>query len=178
MRAHFVAHSAISLAILSSGSTGYAQSSSQAVGTAAVEILEPTMLENVSDLDFATISVSGPGTATINPNNDAMSVTGGVNSAGGTPKAALFQIMPLRRGSVFINVPQVPIVLTRISGTETMTVGNWTVSSNIGTIGKGRHHVSAGTTPIQFRIGGTLNVQSNQVPGSYVGTFNVTAEYP
>ena len=51
-----------------------------------------------------------------------------------------------------------------------MTVSNFTLS------GSGTRNVVA-KEPISFSVGGTLNVNANQVEGVYVGTFTVDVQY-
>ena len=62
------------------------------------------------------------------------------------------------------------ITLTRVGGTETMVVDNFTVS------GTGSRNVVAKET-FTFSIGGTLYVGANQADGVYFGTFNVEIQY-
>src|SRR5690349_5176020 len=112
-----------------------AQVAPSATGSAVVEIAEPSVLLAVEDLDFADIIVAAPGTAVINPNTDAMTTSPGLTYASGTPSAALFQLTASKRGSVFIRIPQAPVTLTRLSGTETVTVSNWTISNNAQAVG-------------------------------------------
>ena len=58
-----------------------------------------------------------------------MTTTGGVVSLGGSPYAALFEAVSPRRASwSIIRIPSNPITLTRVGGTETMTVANWTIA--------------------------------------------------
>lgn len=54
------------------------------------------------------------------------------------------------------------------SGTNAMTVNNFTVSSSSGTIADGGSSV---------KVGGDLTISSGQADGSYSGIFNVTANY-
>ena len=153
-----------------------AQQSSTATGSAAVEIAEPSALARLQELDFAEILVSAAGTAVINPDTDVMTTSSGITHASGIPKAAVFQITPSKRGSIFIRIPQSSVTLTRVSGTETVTVSDWTISANTQSVGQGRHKVVAGNAPILFRIGATLNVGANPKMGTYEGTFEVTVE--
>lgn len=165
----------LALCLLVAG-PAFAQDSSTVMGSAAVEIAEPSVFQNLGDLDFADIAVAALGTATINPNTGALTTTGGVDRAGGTPTAALFAIWPAKRGAIFIDIPRAPVILTRESGTETVSVSNWTLSSVAQPVGSGRYKIVAGDEVIQFKIGGTLSVPDNPTPGSYVGTFEVTLE--
>jgi hypothetical protein len=72
---------------------------------------------------------------------------------------------------VNIKVPNKPSVLTRVGGTETMTVTNFTLQGQ-------NKRTLAKQASFTFRVGGTLNVAANQVEGTYVGTFDVTVQYP
>lgn len=139
--------------------------------TATVVIEPPATVRKLEDLDFAFLSVTTAGTAVINPNTDAMTTTGGVLHAGGVPHAAMFEATSPVRGVVIIRIPRNPITITRVGGTETMTVSNWTMSGNA------RRTVAAHEA-FTFKVGGTLNVNANQIEGTYVGTFDVEVQYP
>lgn len=139
--------------------------------TGTVEIVAPAAVKKLQDLDFAFLSVSAAGTAVIDPNTDTMTTTGGVLHAGGVPHAALFEGVAPSGGVVIVRLPREPATLTRIGGTETMTVSNWTIS------GKARRTVAA-QEPFDFKVGGTLYVGAGQVEGTYVGTFSVDIQYP
>lgn len=139
--------------------------------TAAVEIHLPASVRNLQELNFAYLAVTAAGTAVVDPNTDTMTTTGGVLHIGGVPYAALFEGVSPIRGVVIIRLPKDPITVTRVGGTETMTVSNWTVS------GKANRTVAA-QEPFDFKVGGTLTVNANQVEGTYVGTFTVDIQYP
>lgn len=134
-------------------------------------ITRPAAIRNLRELDFAFLTVTTAGTAIVNPDTDAMTTTGGVLHVGGTPFAALFEGVSPTRAVVIIRIPRNPATLTRIGGTETMTVSNWTMS------GQSRRTVAA-QEPFDFKVGGTLNVRANQVEGTYVGSFEVEIQYP
>jgi hypothetical protein len=72
---------------------------------------------------------------------------------------------------VIVRIPKTPITLTRVGGTETMTVSNWTLSGN-------SNRTVVAQEPFSFSVGGTLFVNANQVEGDYVGTFDVQIQYP
>lgn len=151
-------------------------SASPAVGRA--EIVVSGGIRKLEDLNFAVISATSSGTAVIDPDTDALTTTGGVVRVSGTPYAAIFQVEPSRRGAVHIYVPTGPITVTRQGGTETMSVSNWTVSSNATLLGNGRYRIVATLDPFEFKVGGRLNVNANQAEGFYIGSFTVDVEYP
>jgi hypothetical protein len=139
--------------------------------TATVQISKPAVVRKLQDLNFADLVVTGAGTAVINPNTDAMTTTGGVIHFSGTPYAAQFNAVSPAKAVVIIRIPRQPITVTRITGTETMRVDNWTLS------GDSRRTVAA-QEPFAFKVGGTLHVAANQREGTYVGTFDVEIQYP
>jgi hypothetical protein len=139
--------------------------------TATVYIPSPAQVRKLQDLNFALLAVTGAGTAVIDPNSDTMSTTGGVLHAGWTPYAALFQGVAPVKGVVIIRIPKNPITVTRVGGTETMTVDTWTISGNA-------KRTVAAQEPFDFKVGGTLRVNAGQAEGVYLGTFNVDIQYP
>jgi hypothetical protein len=139
--------------------------------SAAVSISRPATVRKLQDLNFAYLSVTTAGTAVVDPNTDAMTTTGGVLHIGGTPYAALFEGVAPSKGVVIVRLPRNPITLTRVGGTETMTVSNWTISPDA-------KRTVASQEPFDFKVGGTLNVNANQAEGAYIGTFTVEIQYP
>jgi hypothetical protein len=135
---------------------------------ATVDVRTPIAIQNPADLDFATLSVTGAGTARINPTTGQMTTTGGVTYLSGTPNPARYRLTTNRIAIVFIDIPSAPITLRRQGGTETMTVSSWTLD------GSGIR-ITGGV--LDFNVGGTLNVSANQKEGVYTGTFMVSADY-
>ncbi len=139
--------------------------------TGKVSLTRAVGLQKLRDLDFATLTVTTAGTATINPNTDVLNTTGGVLLLTGSPKAAQYRLTTAGLTLlVSINIPTAPITLTRVGGTQTMTVSNWNLEGPSLLI-----LPRAGS--YDFRVGGRLNVGANQAEGVYVGTFTVTADY-
>ena len=140
--------------------------------TGRAQILYPVQVRRLQDLNFGLLGVTTAGTAVINPDTDALTTTGGVVALGGFPYAALFEAVSPRKGVVIVRLPKNPITLTRVGGTETMTVSTWTIS------GGGNSRNVAAQEAFAFAIGGTLTVNANQVEGAYQGTFDVEVQYP
>lgn len=135
-------------------------------------ILKPLSLLKTEDLDFGALYPSATvGTAVLDPSTGAVTTTGGVLFATGTPTAAAFVGAGTRKAPVLIRLPKTPVTLTRSGGTETMTVSNWT------TDGPTTRHINA-FEAFEFKVGGTLNIGANQPDGVYVGTFDITVVYP
>lgn len=134
-------------------------------------LLRPLTLLKVEDMEFGGLTVTAGGTAVMNPATNTMTTTGGVIAMSGTRHAALFAGAASGGAVVNIKIPKNPINLTRVGGTETMTLSNFTMDGPT-------KRTMAKSGSFQFRVGGTLTVAANQVPGDYVGTFDVTAQYP
>lgn len=134
-------------------------------------VLRPLTLLNINDLDFGTlIPTALAGTATLDPATGAVTTAGGISAASGATSAARFMGAGTRRRPVIIRIPRDPVTLTRVSGTETMTVTNWTLDGN-------STRLINPYEAYEFRVGGRLNVGANQAPGTYAGTFDVTVQY-
>ena len=158
----------LSIAAAVPGHAAPVASATPAQGRAQIHL--PASIRLMNDLNFATLVVTSAGTAVINPNTDLMTTTGGVVHYGGTPYSALFEAVSPLKTVVHIRAPKKAITLTRVGGTETMQVDNFTVS------GTGSRNVVAKET-FSFSVGGTLYVNANQAEGLYAGTFTVELQY-
>ena len=158
----------LSLSTAAPGAAAPVAAPSPAQGS--VNFYYPGSIRLMNNLNFATLGVTGAGTATINPNTDVMTTTGGVTRYGGTPYSALFEAVSPIKTVVHIRAPRNAITVTRVGGTETMQVNNFVVS------GTGSRNVVAKET-FTFSVGGTLNVNANQAEGLYTGTFDVEVQY-
>jgi hypothetical protein len=138
---------------------------------ASADIRRAAQVRLLNDLNFGALTVTAAGTAVMNPSTDVLATTGGVVSVGGNPYSALFESVSPVKGVVIVRIPNKPITLIRVGGTETMTVSTWTIN------GSNSRTVNA-KEPFEFKVGGTLNVNANQVEGLYAGTFTVDVQYP
>jgi hypothetical protein len=136
---------------------------------ATAQLIYPTSVRLLNNLNFGNLTVTGAGTVVVSP-TDVITTTGGVLSAGGNPYSAMFEAVAPIKSVVHIRAPNKAITVTRVGGTETMTVDTWTIS------GTGTRNVVAKEL-FQFNVGGTLHVGANQVEGVYVGTFTVDIQY-
>jgi hypothetical protein len=100
-----------------------------------------------------------------------MTTTGGVIPLAGTPTAATFIGAAGSASVVIIRIPNGNVTITRVGGTQTMIVNNFTLQGQ-------NKKAMAKQESFEFRVGATLNVGAAQVDGSYVGTFDVTVQYP
>src|SRR4051794_35376762 len=139
-----------------------------AKGTAAIVL--PAQITKLYDLDFGCETVTTAGTAGLNSTPGPVTTTGGGPFAGCLPHAAEFAAVSPSKTVVHIRLPKKAITLTRVGGTETMTVDTWSLN------GVDTRNVVAHET-FQFSVGGTLHVAANQVEGTYTGSFDVTIDY-
>jgi len=123
-------------------------------------------------MDFGYLATTTAGTAVLDPDSDALSVTGGATPVGGTPHCAEFVGAAQSNAVVNIKVPNQPSTLTRVGGTETMTASNFKLQGGLS------KRALAKMDSFTFRVGATLNIAAGQVEGTYVGTFDVTVQYP
>ena len=156
--------------LLSAAATGApVPATSNATGSASV--LRPLTLLKNSDLDFGELIVGGAGTAVIDPLSGALTTTGLISHVGPAAQAAVFTTTGSRNSNVHIRIPQAPITITRVGGTQTMTVSAWTLDGN-------QNRKFPLTAGFNFAIGATLTVAAGQADGTYLGTFDVTVQYP
>ena len=153
--------------LFSAGSAVAAPASGSA--TASAQIVPPLSVVNDRNLDFGVLSLNGAGSATIDPTTDALTTTGGILRAGGAPISAKFTGSGPGSLLVFIRVPA-SVTLTRSGGTETMLVNAFTIEG-------GAFRLFPGRTGFTFRVGATLTVPGTQLPGTYVGSYNVDVIY-
>lgn len=156
------------LALAAPASLHAAAPAKNATGTA--NLLLPSAVTKLDDMDFGFVTVTTAGTAILNSSTDAITATGGVLFAGGSPHAARFRVLSPSKTIVHVRLPNKPVTLTRSGGTETMTVDTWTMN------GAATRNVVA-KEAFEFKVGGTLRVGAGQAEGVYIGTFAVTVDY-
>lgn len=140
--------------------------------TVHANIIHPLTVTKLKDMDFGYLAVTAAGTAVLNPDTDTLGVTGGALTVGGTPHCAEFLGAAQSNSVVNIKVPNQPSTLTRVGGTETLTASNFTLQGGLS------KRTMAKSQSFTFRVGATLTVPATAVEGTYVGTFNVTVQYP
>ena len=143
--------------------------SRNATGTASV--LRPLTMIKQADLDFGELVVMGAGTAVIDPVSGALGTTGLITHVGPAAHPAVFTTTGSRTSNVHIRVPQNPIVITRVGGTQTMSVSTWTLDGP-------QNRKFPQNAAFNFAVGATLTVATGQADGTYLGTFDVTVQYP
>jgi hypothetical protein len=139
--------------------------------TARAQLMRPLTLAKIADMDFGNLGVTAAGTAVINAVSDTMTTTGGVVRLGGNPHAAIFRGVAQGSAVVNIKVPNRPVTLTRVGGTETIALDSFTLDGQ-----SKRTLAQAGI--FDFKVGATLRPAANQAEGVYTATFDVTIQYP
>lgn len=134
-------------------------------------LLRPLTLIKIDDMDFATLSVTTGGTATIDPISGQMTVSGGLLHLAGTPSPARYSGAGSRQTVVNIRIPKQPVLIRRVGGTETLSVSNFTLD------GQDKRNL-AQQPSFSFAVGARITVPAGTVDGIYSGEFDVTVQYP
>lgn len=161
--------------------TGAAAQSTDTID-ARVGLIEPLTITKLTDLDFGDIIGASGGTIVLTPDpTPTCTATGGlVHTAecqpatfGGSGTAN--QRVRVRRpigNTITLTGPGADMTVTdiTINGDPTLTRvrsnPNWE-----------RFRIGAADGTFIFRVGGTLNVNPNQAPGVYTGTFDIRLDY-
>jgi alkylated DNA nucleotide flippase Atl1 len=136
-----------------------------------VILVHPLSLTRIADMDFATLGVTTGGTATIDPVNGTMTVSGGLQHLAGTPSPARYVGAALKKTVVNIRIPKQPVLVRRAGGTETLTLSNFTLDGQ-------DKKALAQQTSFSFAVGAQISVPAGTVDGVYVGDLDVTVQYP
>lgn len=132
----------------------------------------------VDDLDFGDIIPSATaGQVRIEPNGNRTR-TGGVTLAGSSSQPASFAGKGTYNQNVLISMSPASITVTGPGAPMTVTqfeIGSTPTAILTATPTMFRIASTAGT--FQFPVGARLNVNANQAPGVYSGTFTVTLNY-
>lgn len=146
--------------------------SAGATGAAGAEIIEPSRLMKLQDLRFGafaqptavsalTVAIDGSATGT----GEIATTMNMVQSPSGRGQA-IFRVDGSANRAVVVLLPN---TITISNGTATMKVD--TITSNLPNSGRPRLDANG---VYYINIGGRLNVDALQMPGSYTGDFTVT----
>jgi len=100
-------------------------------------------------------------------------LSGDALSVGGTQTFASFTAFGTPLATVRLTVSQNQINLTRVNGTETMRVDQFHFDGGNGT----RNRSLGADGSVEYRLGGRLTINANQIGGAYVGSFNINIDY-
>jgi Domain of unknown function (DUF4402) len=121
-------------------------------------------------LNFASIAPSAAGgDVTVDTADTRTACTGG-QFCSGTVTSGAFNVAGANNYNYTLTLPTTAVTLTRVSGTETMSVGTFAHNA-------GLTPALSATGTSSFKVGATLTVGANQVAGVYNGTFPVTVVY-
>ena len=168
-------------ALVALPSAAQAQSNTNSSQT-AVGLVEPLTITKLTDLDFGDLVVTTGGTVVLTPTTSSTCTTTGgiIHTAECQPatfggSGQLLQRVRVRR----------PIgnTITLTGPGADMTVNNITINGDPTLIpiqsnpNWERFLVGSLDGTFVFRVGGTLNVNANQLPGVYTGTFEIRLDY-
>lgn len=164
--------SIIAIVMIGFSVNSFAQATASATATAT--IIEPIAITQIEDMNFGNVAVIGAGTVILTPAS-TRTATGGVTLpvSAGTVSAAEFEVTGEGNNTYSITLPAGNYTITRVSGSETMTVNTFVSNPTVGAGGQ----LNSGTQTLQ--VGATLNVGAAQVPGVYTNAvgFDVTVNY-
>ncbi|MBV8909081.1 MAG: DUF4402 domain-containing protein [Sphingomonas sp.] len=152
---------------------GAGGSARAATATASVSAnnVKPLVLSKVSDLSLGTITL-GPGTwsnATVSVSQAGVLSCGNANlSCTGAVAAATYNVQGSNQQTVLIRAPNL-ILTSQTDPTQTLAMTTNAPASLVLT--------NSGFPGVNFSIGGSVTLNSTTSGGTYVGTFNVTADY-
>ena len=138
---------------------------------AGAAVLRPLTLQRQADLDFALLGVTTGGTATVNPVTGQMTVSGGLLHLGGIASPARYAGAASKRTVVNIRIPNQPVLITRVGGTETLSVSNFLLDGQ-------DKKALADAESFTFAVGARITVPAGTVDGIYSGEIDVTVQYP
>jgi len=134
-------------------------------------ILIPLKLTKVQDLNFGTVVTSAAsGQVVVDPSSGLATPSGGVTVVGTTSTAAQFDFAGTANQQVNFSISSsLPILLSDGAG-NTLPLTALNLSAATGT-------VDPTSLTVQVGVGGTIDVNANQMDGTYTGQFDVTADY-
>lgn len=176
-----LALAAASLA-MSAAATGTAQAQSTTSVDTQVGLIEPLTITRLSDMDFGNLVVTTGGTVVLTPTaTPSCTTTGGiVHTAECQP--AVFGGVGTAGQRVRVRRP-IGRTITLTGPGDDMTVTNISINGDPDlTLVRSnpnweRFTIGSADGSFIFRVGGTLNVNPNQLPGIYTGTFDIRLDY-
>lgn len=155
-----------------------AHAQAAADGEADAIVLRPLSFFKVNDLDFGDIIASGTaGTVRLYPDG-SRTATGGATLAGNDGEPARFAGLGSYNRQVSISLGSNSIWITGPG--QRMRVRNFEIGSTptaILSTAPTRFRIASPLGNYNFPVGATLDVNANQAPGDYSGTFTITLNY-
>lgn len=156
------------LLVLFISATGLIAQSESASSDANATVISPIQISNVQSLEFGNIIADSDG-GTVSVATDGTPSYVGISapSVTGTIQQSVFNVVGLEDATYDITLPT--SITLDDGNSNTMLVDNFVSDPSVtGVLTGGSQNLN---------VGATLNVGSNQVAGSYSGSFNVTVAY-
>lgn len=137
---------------------------------AKATVLKPIALQSVQDLDLGTLILS-PGTwsnATVSLSRSGVLTCPANVTCSGATQPAIYNVAGSNKQTVIIYAPNV----TLVNQSDPSKVLSMTVDGP-GTV----KLTNSGAPGTNFPLGGSVTIDSTTESGTYVGTFEVSAEY-
>lgn len=167
---------AVASSLLTIGMSAFAAQTSTASASASATIVSPIAIAKTSDLVFGKLAVGAVGGNVAISTADVVSISGAGTTvtqppgSTGNPASAVFGVTGEAGFTYAITLPTDGAVTISDGASHTMAVNGFV--SNPGTTG-----TLSGAGTDTLKVGATLVVGNNQVPGTYTGSFNVTVSY-
>ena len=159
------------LFILTTSIASYGQS---ATASASATLVEAMAMVKVTDLNFGTMTVpTGASTVVLSTSNTRTVASGDVTLLSNTPSSSVATFTVTGGGSMSytITLPNSVTITETTGNTNTMTVSNFTSSSSNGS------YTLDGTGTDLISVGATLSLGTDEIAGTYTGTFTVSVAY-
>ncbi len=153
-------------------------------GDTSAAVLRSLAITKLRDLDFGgVIATPAGGTVVLDPTGNDGCTASGVIHVGSVCQAADFggagesgRIIRVKTPSeIAISGPGIDMLIDNVTYDTSPDLAY--INGNIGGNGFVRYRIVSANGLFRFRLGGTLNVNPNQLPGEYTGTFEVRVEY-
>lgn len=158
------------IAIAAAGSAVRGEAATVTASVSATPV-KPLVLSKVQDLDLGSVTL-GPGVwsnATISISQAGVfSCTNANIACSGATQAATYNVQGSNQQTVRISAPNVTLV-NQSDASQTLTLVTDAPATVVLT--------NSGFPGSNFSIGGSVTLSSSTSGGTYVGTFNVTADY-
>ena len=145
---------------------------SNADSDALATLIVPLSIANDVAMDFKTVAASATAGTVVMTAAATAVVTAhdGATVVSGTPTAGKFTVTGDGTQAFTITLPATASTLTgSVSGD--ITVDTWTCSE------ADLNNAALASGTLVFYVGGTLNIDADEVAGLYSGTFNVIVDY-
>lgn len=141
------------------------------------KLIVPLSITETSSLHFGTINILGGEAGTVVlPADSTDRIFSGVVGSAVAPLAsnAAYTVAGTKNVSYGVSLPTSITVME--SGGDAMTITNLKARFNAATDDGTTSTLNVNGTD-SFKLGGTLMVTANQIPGIYTGSFNVSVDY-